>query len=735
MCWLGGFFTAYLIIRAVRSFRGGVGCLVVLLGAGSVEAATGHFYMKLINNSDSSITPTVMRNDNGGAFANGGTQAAVGAHSTSSWTYDYLGYTDHTYQIYCTNSSSHVGSDVVTMALTNTVYCTVGGAAPSYTNQVKCLGPWTNNASCSVMLWLTVTNEALHIGNTATEGPFLIGDVMPQVCATNILGVDGSGNGIPWTWTLRRSGCQNEDYMPVPIPDWDGPSSPDVINNPGTGGSVDPGITQNPPPVSNDDTNRTDRTEWNSQLDAIRRGIAELAGKVSTWPKQDVQTGLLGQIATNTGQQTSWTNLFSNQTNQLDELRAIKTNTFNTAKNVMDFATNANAFFGSMNTNMATVITNTDSPTSSDLSNAVAAALAAGNYASNLFTTEWQKAGGEGEWATNGMNSGWLGGTGPSAPFQNPMAVSIGHVGATYYTLSCSLRRNVDFLSLKLLTLVPWVRKWLAWAVALTLFLLCADRMDEVIRQMYFGAQISIKPAGAGSVKLYGMRVASLIYLVGTTIVVLAIVPTILIAWLHSSGVENPMSATAFLDDIVNMGDSAVVEVAKEYLTVLMLMIPIDAVGTALFTWITFYFTARFWLRIGLEVVRWLGFVIPCLVFLWAGSVQAGQLRFENLSGASVVTSNGYEVVTFPVGVTERMAIADGTWSLGASNSFTVLGGYQVVRACGDTNAPGTVVLVQWQGYSPYSWWVIGMNCGFLIFGTTWAVSAARSGILLRVRE
>lgn len=723
MCLLGGFLTSYLIIRAVRSFRGGVGLwLCVSVGSagtvlgGSVTAhltKTGTCEARYRfqtwsgaswTGSLSGLVPGDPQYSGSGTkdcrllFKIGSTPLADGSDASviESWTANLDANEVHNYDFSCSGS---------------------------VTNYVKCFPAWTNTASCSVVLRLQILDGNGAVVDDLSTAPMVPGDVWPARCLTNAL-----GQGVPYSVKLERSGCQEDDYVPVVL-----------VEGPATGNVNSGGVTptpptnntiNNPPPIAGDDTNRTDRTMENSQLDAIRRALGDLAGKVSTWPKQDTQTGLLGQIATNTVSSGAPSVL----TNQLDELRQIKTNTFNTAANVLDFATNANAFFGSMNTNMGVLLTNTDSPTFDGLSNGVALAMAAGNAASNLFQGEFQREGGEADWGTNGMNGGWVNGAGPSRPGANPMAVTIGTVGGVTHVVNFSIFRSAQWLSQKLLTVMPWVRKWLAWAIALTLFMLCADRMDEIIRQMYMGAQISVKPAGGGSVKLYGLRVTSLIYMVGITITLLAIVPTALLAWLHSAGVENPLSATAFMDDIVNIGDSWFVQIVQEYLATLLLMVPIDVVGTAIFTWVSFYFTARFWLRIGLEAVRWLGFVIPCLMLL-ALPVAGAQLRFENLSGSPVVASNSYEVVTLPVGVTD-LNLSAGTWAVGSTNGFTVgSDGYQVVRAWGDTNAPGIVVLSQWQGYSSYGWFVMGMNLGLVVFGTAWAISAARSGILLRVRE
>lgn len=720
VCIMAGFLTAYLILRAVRSFRGGVGVLVLLGTCGQAfgtfywdvynDCSAGHdiyYYSRIDSNAENG--PVVIHS---GQFAhilfNYGPAVTCYVRiidtgvQTASWSQAYAG-------------APNPKVDHYTCA-----------PPPSYTNEVVCVGPWTNNASCCVGVWFEATNAVTHGEYTSASRQMCPGDVMPQMCATNILGTDANGNGIKADWALKRTGCLDEDYITQVIQSGTTGSSGGG-GSPGTPGGGQPapvpGDTGHQNPAPNGDTNRTDGMMLHQDLAALTRLVSKEA-------KQDMANGMLGQMR--------------------DALNVIKNNTNVAAGDI----TVTNSFNVTVTNNLAGITnlladikTNT-SPLMDLASNLVSSVvkLATNNLAStaqefveNAITNRMASII---DGVTNGAGAAFASGMGQFTNGMVPWGGSAGNFSGSAMRMPFAVGWFIDANLMNhgggardaLFSVAPWIRKWLGWAITATVFWLILYRADELWRDVIKG---TTNIGQGGDAAVYGVRVVSSAVVGPFVVGLLAIIPTLVIAWKNTHGIVNPMSVTGFAEDLSWMGEVKVVQVSIAFYNVLDQFIPFNVLFTGMTTWLLFFVVSLFWFLISGLVLWGINRVAPCLAFglflVWqTNDIQADQVRFENLCGSSVTVSNGEYVLTFPGGVTE-IVLEPGDWYAG-TNWFTVEpDAAEVVRASGDTN--GVQVFSAGTGKTPVEWYMLGFSSGMVIFGATWIISLARSGILLRVRE
>lgn len=744
MSLMAGFLTAYLIIRAVRSFfrTAGVGVLL-LVGVWDVQGQGA--YVTWVNNGTYAARPYVSL----GAPPKSAQQIGFSPLSPGTSRTDRVD--QNTVGTYYWDWSTNNGVSMLGLgtgsyywngSATATNVSVIGGTK---NNEVKCFGPWSNTNSCPVMIELGVVTNGVVVYNRSSNS-LLPGDVMPYMCLTNAAGIGADGNGIPFSIVVTRSPCPED-------PCWDiRPSCNPPVENGDSGTLPDPGnpVPGNPEPPKvdprNPPTNSVPPMPTNITGDnVLHNDLQQLTRMVAKEVKQDLQTPLLQSMEANlrtnrTGASNvsddlthrGLTNLLSLATNDYGLLGQIATNTANTV-----IAVNSNlvsigqALFGNGSNiigSQTMIVSNTSQADGVTVSNVTIggwAGLMAG--ASNQWGSNWANGIGS---VTNGVVA-WN--SSVTEPGGDPTAVTIGGplVSAT---LSFSLLHTGGVVRDKFLAAAPWVKTWLAWLITLGLWWACIERMDEHLKAVQIAGILVQKPSGgvvpAGAL-LARVGIGSL--LVGGITTVIAILPTAVTAWLNTKGVDNPHGPTftGLADSIPLIGFSQGVAVASDYYILLGNWIPFSTLFTAMASWVIFYFFCG-WLAgfvfLGLRVA---GLLAPVFVFcVW--QVHGDQVRFENLAGSSVQASNGAEVVSVPPGVVEGLVLSPGDWSCG-TNGFTILGSgsYQVVRAVGQTN--GVVFLAVSQGYSTLDWFWTGFNLGFIVFGTAWAVSSARQGFLLRL--
>jgi len=767
MCLMAGFITAYLIIKAVRSFRGGVGVLLLLLSAAAVRAATVPVVVNYSGFPGAGYQITTQITVGCGADHSQPGQNFVDSTTGASGQFTRNFDTGNCASRPCVyvqvvaNGANTLGVAWCPSGTTLAINYNGGqgqNGVVTNTDAVVCVSGWTNRQSCCVSLALMATNSTLHLHyDSLPTAQICPGSVMPAFCMTNLVGTDGQGNGIGFSVTIWRSGCLEDDYIPVILSGGDSGPLPR-----GGGGGV-PGPTKppkddRPPPDSPYDTNKTGDQVLHNDLAQLIRVVAKDSTLAGVGKSVDETADLLDYDLESVKDAINNTTNYMGGGLSLDELRRIKTNTAGilsqghadamglsagligyAATNaqgevIRDAAGNPIHIPGVLDLiySNGLPVTSTQVVGMFDSTGTIAGIV---GVVTNRYGSNWT-ASGMGR-LTNGYTK-W--GTNVTQPFDDPMVVShpSGGGGIMGLVMSFSILRQRGLLQDDFVAAGPWIRKWIAWGVTLALWWLCVARCDEAVTSVAKVAAVSAKPSG-GVVDAYLLRgtVGLMIALAITT--AMATLPTAAIAWLETEGITGwaPWSGgQGFASDIVNVGASHFVAIMQEYWSILVVFVPLNVIFLAIVSWAVFFFTVQFWFGLVCTALRVMGMMIPALLFCaLAVECRADVVRFENLSGNQVVASNGVEVLSFPVGTTDKLVLHPGNWICG-TNGFTVSsGGFQVVRAVGDTNMLGGMVFIQADGYSGYGWFMWGMNCGFVVFGTAWVVSCARSGILLRVRE
>lgn len=734
MCVLGGFFTAYLIIRLVRSFRGGVGVILLLLWqVGTAQAAYMHCH------NVGSVQGSCSREDYNSAayttlnYANSSTgYIAPGATADlvifpSDWTKVY----------WSANSSSGPGapftanlghvSDGFTFDFDPQSYGSYG-----VTNQVA---SWTFT---NVLQGVQEVKLSVYDTNGVTKWSTNL-MVNPGTFTWSM--TNAIGNGVPFTWGATYNPGASGDFMPVTA----GGSSFSQTGSSYTSSSnqqlntyVDPFYNLPPPPSSITSSNQIVQDRLNAQ------GLANAIMQAMSIEMQyfsgltNLSSGGGGDGATLTNQLNKLQEIASQATNGNGLLAQIATNTLNTAINALNIATNA-AFLPGIYTNSSGIYSNTLGlkPYSyGDITNALGTNWTA---LTNLVASIIGGATGGFDGAiTNDLNFGII-----TLPGSVPgcMVVPLPPVGGMAYWLDFDLFNSGTTLSATLIAWIPFVRKWLAYGINVALFWAVVYRLDSVMQDSIKHGLVAAKPSSAAGLAGYVAQVAASPVFIAAVGGLLAILPTLALTWLVTWGWSNPYSASAGNDLLQSVADAAghTGQVMQTYAAGLGLAIPFDVLFLAMTVWTLCFFFTQYYINFIIMCLWVCGLLMPVVVLLLAGDqVRGDQMRFENFSGSSISVSNlDGQVLSFPAGVTDRTVVDHAVWVSG-TNGFEVdpsWGVYQVVRAYGDTNFPGMVQFRTSTGYSPYQWWIFGFNGGLIICGTAWAVSAARSGILLRVRE
>lgn len=729
MCLLGGFFTAYLIIKVVRSFRGGVGVGLLLLGGMQpVDAATTYLSLRFHNNTASTyqvlfygqISPNWYNVCASAGMSVPGytsqTNSCVLGNDFSAWQCwgkigsapNYAG--DGTY---CGGASTAL---YYTAGGTYILDATIGTAVQPYTNYWYNIN-YCNTNKCPVTMTLTFSYPGSN--NVVRISPLLQNGSVPDCWDVKETNVFGSGKA--FSYSLMRTGCPTEDRVPQLVSN--GASSTDG----GSAGALatfaqttrqngDPGLNS----ATDGDTNRSDRVIAHQDAMAIKRSIDESADLLDH--DMEALYDAIRAGPTNTG---SSSNVYSGVLND------IKTNTLATAANT-----------GAIYTNTAGIYTNTLQVSSGDwVTNGMGPFAGLTNIGGGTNAGVWSVGLGS---ATNGLGNVW---SGSVVGTPGALAVSLPAPGGGSYVLDLDVFSSMTGIHLKLLAVAPWIKMWFSWALTYMLFWLVFYHLYE--HSVAIGLVASSVPqSSAGGLLQFMTRMGTRATLISVVGGIFAITPVAAMSILHSYGLFSPFSAAnGLLESISSISDSGMVSIILTYVDELTIFIPFDTLFLFMTIWPLVFFTVAYFHNFIVIVLMSLGMTLPLFVVglfsvCQSVDVQAEQVRFENLTGGSIVVSNlvdSSRVLSFAPGVSEDLVLVPGDYVMG-TNGFTVApsGHYDVIRAFGmsDTNSGiSWVAFEQAAGYTAVDWWMIGMNLGFAVFGTAWAVSCARSGLLLRVRE
>lgn len=704
---IAGFLTAYLIIRAVRSFRGGVG--VVLVSLLGVESSRAGVTFLLHNSTGSSIAGTVFIYTDSGyntygakvdaAAPAGGTGTAAGMGNGNwfwvGWGGSTLGGPPPTYYPYQQKYGQLSN-------VTNTIE--VGSPPPS----------WVTNYFANGTNYWNGLGDSTYLLKLYTNGTLASTQDIPLIVGTNFLSLTNpiAGYTGPFTYSVTMPGTGTNDWISVTttgsVGSVIGPSSLPSTNLTSSGFvsqvrniGTDSTVTNQNSQIQSQQQNQSLLNQLQNLLDAQNKNARDL---------QSTLTNSVSGGGTNVSDQITHDKLQS-ATNLLTAV----TNSIPTVTNLLQ----------GILTNTARIETNTRPVSLSDVTNAIFGGQFSTNMAgaTNQYVDDYQSGFGS---LTNG---GFAWTTNTSGATSNGMQVALGRG----MVLDFNPLHNAEGLGLKLILAAPWVRKWLAWGVTFTLWWLCVEWIDKLIRELLGIAAVTSK-GGGGDMLTYATRGAAALVIAMLIAGTLAALPTAAVAWMTTNGIGDPFTVDSILTDAVNAPGLG--GIVAEYVDMLLVFVPLDVILVAFVSWVVFFFSAEFWFGLVCTGLRIIGLYVPCLLLLLGSVAVCGdQVRFENFTGGSIVASNGSRVLSFPPGVSDRLVLPQGNWLSGTNGWIVYSDGMDVIRAYGDTNQVGVVYFEQGRGYSAYQWWMWGMNGGFLIFGTTWAISAARSGILLRVRE
>lgn len=722
MSLMAGFLTAYLILRAVRSFRGGVGILV--LGFGLKVYGQDTFQC----HNDSACYVSFCFWDGSYGCGNPTPVLAPG----TSYDMHLCASANWYVEVTLTNSCSVLGTlgnyPRTCAGVTTPLHFSSGGGCsglPAVTNwgiASSYVTPGGTNVMFDQFGKLVIYTNGVPAGtNIFNMGP---GGVTNSLVLTNpIAGYTG-----PFTFSLLAPGNGTNDFVPIVVgtnagnPNSSGFSVAPATNadtftwsNPVNNIPKDPSVTNLNSQIQSQMQNQALLNQVGNLQAALQKGDNGVSNAVAS---------LAGSIQGNTNVSDAGTHsALGVVTQQLGSLQGLASNL---NLGLMGNGSNVAGWLPTLNSNLA-------SPDWGMVSNALFGnGLNDWLAASNALKSGWlsEMGGIEGTNSTVKTNVDTPGGEGN-------LTVDLAGPGGATYTLDFNPFHQTSGPWLAFLQAIPWIRYWVSWAIAFAVWWLCVQRLDELVISGSLAAAMSASK-GAGSAVGYGVKLVAGPFISVLITAVIASLPTAAMAWMTTRGIANPLSAPSFLGtlgDIGSMGSSFTVMV-EEFASFLLIVWPFDVLLVGFANWVTFYFTAGYFYRMMTAALRCFGFYVPVVVVGFCSlDIRGEQIRFENFTGSAVVVSNGARVLSLPPGVSDKMVIPYGNW-ITASNGFTVnADGYQVVRAYGDTNNVGVVYFEQADGYSAYQWWMWGMNCGFLIFGTTWAISAARSGILLRVRE
>lgn len=722
-----GFIIAYLVVKAIRSFRTIGMCLMLVV---------------LVNNTKGNI---YVKNTSAGIV-----------HSTVQW-YNDSGYNS----LYGTWTVGDVGSGVTygpgnyyDGKYVKVTWRQSGGGTILAVNQLGLdqAGNYTNVYSGIVNVnyyWdcITVTNPCPNpeiVNIEVYVGGVYSGQVVELIpsygsytkCLTN---------SAPFTWTANSFIAGIE--KPCNLPPSSGTSQTNSMPEPGPGNDTDPGggnTTKGP--INPDDavgTNVVNNPDLNNQqwdrqntawlINELNKLFGELNLRLASngtvidyRPWLNATTNFLGQINDKTFDYREYWKTNNNQNTAITNLLSVGNNTGTGMSNILSGVTN---YLSAISNNTRILDSNT-----------------VGGLWSNNFLAESNSAYGDLStfYNTSGLasltNFTWqLSATDVVVPADDYLSFTLGTVGGHQHKMDFNIEHAMAASTLAddAWKLVGWGSKWLAWLINFALWVAIMWRIDEMIgvvrgdlRSPNSGGKVN-----TGSTLAGWLAKTTIQYAVVTSIVALIVMlPTALVTWMSGHGISNPLTGVTPISDVQNnsMNISATLGKMLIYWTSIILhAIPFGVAMVATINWLIFVQYSRYIADlIGQILWRW-GRLIPMILILMAPlNADSAQAKIENLTGTNVVLTANNQDYVFAPGITQLEEIPSGAYDLDATNITIPVDGKLVVRVTMRSN--GTKYCETGTELSTMDCCIYAMGVGFAIFGSAWGVSAAWQGWRMR---
>lgn len=728
IAFMGGFLTAYLVIRAMRSFKSITGCLLILMMPIMVQGqGWGYHYMK--NESGGTVYKIYkLYNDEGytslygsqgaGDLGNGGVAGPFGDNTKwgkAEW-YDHSGGT--------LLQATAMGKVVVGSPITN-IYSGIT-TYTNYTSEVCC----TNTQPISVIYSMTIyrvsDNEIV-----AFQQPII--PAFGYYCKTVTLPYAWRFSMVPlWQQEGHEYGCYSTNTTPTVGTNNVPPETPDDSDGSNPGGNP----TKDKYPEINDGGETNQIANDNRNVEAILNALGIMNSKIIDYrPWLNTTTNLLGQIndktfdyreywKTNNNQNTAMTNHLSTMTNQLGTLT-------NQGAQITNLLTQ-------MNTNISNVRSNTE-PVDASLTNQLQGYM---NTASNTASTIMG-----GIFSTSGLqhltNFDWTrtetNGTMPADT--EFLRFHLGQIGAVDHWIDLDYTHNMSSsLVADVVGFVNWVQFWLGWVISLVLYIAVVYRLDELWPVVLGDVRENTKVSSNATAKGYATKMLiglPVVLMVAAFIVILPTILTQLYATYAMHGVSgNPMRGVTSPIQQVNLhavpSISSFASNALQYVTHLITMaIPIGTASVAFMNWIIFYQMSRFIANLIGAALWTLQKFLPLLVIgICVSQVNAAQVRIENLTGQDVTFSNQTTQMKIPEGSMYVQELAMGSYDWGSTNFSVPEFGCLVLRF--EMKKSGEPYIETGQEWSTIDCFMYGMVTGFSIFGFAFVVNLMWQGWQLR---
>lgn len=731
IAFTAGFFIAFLVVKAIRSFRTIGMCLV--FGFSMIGIDVSAISVRFHNVGGETVWVHFMVN---GPSWSSWQSINVPAGSTVG-PYNNNGHEQYRFDIYKSLDSVFCYSSDEYDDTYNGTYDVSASGPPSTTYYWACM---------------TITNPCPST-EIATISVFVGGNLVGAI--QELIPAHGSytkclTNNQPFTWSAAP--FLNEIERECSLPPQDGSSSTNTVpgggppNDTGPGGGdhnkgpIDPSDAVGTNIV--DDPNLTNQ-QWDRQNTAwLIQELNKIAGEILAKTGIDYRpwlntiTNKLGSIdsktfdyreywKTNNNQNTAMTNFLSMMTNLQTQanskLDQIKTNTAMIGTNTSMIETNTRAFdtnnfLSSMSNNWST----------------------ASNTAAQKMTEAYQNSG-----LANWTNFSWRNSaTGIAMPADDFLTFNLGTVAGVTHKIDLNYTHwQASSLIGDVVGFANWIQFWLGWVIALALYIAVVHRLDELWPVVMGDLRENTKVSSSASLKGMLAKAGIALPLIAMCAAIFIVLPTIccqLYATYASHGlIGNPLNGVGTPIDHVYNGtiggvSNFCIKAAKYLMHLILMSIPWGVAATAFMNWIVFYQSSRFIANLlGAALWAFQKFLPLLILVVSTYYVQAGPVRFENLLGTNTAVSNNTMIISVFAGEQKIEQLEAGTYNWGTTNFMVPAWDAKVVRFIINKDN-GQPMMIEGDEISTYNSFMWGMVSGFSIFGAAWGVSAAWQGWNLR---
>lgn len=686
-----GFVTAYLVVKAIRAFRTLGMCLMVGLLINTVKAGN----LTMINN-DPNASHTVMLFYSYGSWVFDTVSANLAPNETLSVDKNFSNGI-----LYCLAwgaQTSHADAGVVR----HDHFTGTGGQMlhTSYFNEVY---QYTNYNGTVYLTNSTVETVSYQVRIIKTSDQSVVHVFEVPLRMYSSYSKDFT-LPYPWKWDSQLLFHWNDEGEPV--------NGPGGTNNTPTPTNDNVPATGNPapvPPQTPSPSHDMIHTNYpgsplatNLPIQQVERentmSLLDLISKL----KQTMETG--NQIArtngigqTNIDYRPYWTNTLLNQTNMLGPDAQQITN---------DWSTNTGYYEA---------------------------------LATNLLGSEYSNV-----WATQTNFSTFLANTNLGVATQ--MVVALGTVGGVTHQIDFDLDRVKAWSSVlaDMLLICDWAGKLLGWAIALGLWAYCTYRIDELVAELEIAARSHMGGSlGGGSISGTAIKYVARMFTRGMVAAAIwgfvTVLPTMCMAFMTQFWVGEFVSPQNMVNPVAQINSNAMGltdfawNQAKYWWSVLGRSLPFGVMITAIVNWFAFFVYSRSIARFCARMIWAKSYLAPCLVLcLFSVTSQASEVQWENYSGVDVVASNSTERIVIPVGVTKRMVMDAGQWSVGTNTLTIGEDTFNCVRILKRKDNDELSMVQSGNGLTALACYFLGMKTGFVIFFCSWSVRMLIDGLRLR---